>query len=322
MSKVPIIRDAQAFVQAQPHVDKRSRFLCLYSSWVNAIVTDPALMLIPLDDQIVHRGDGVFESFKSVSRQIYMLEPHLDRLESSMDQLHLKLPCTRERLIDLIKQVGQVADSDNILFRLYISRGPGGFSGNPLDSVGQQIYIVAQQSAGVLKEKHEKGVSAKISHVPRKDQWIAEIKTCNYISNVLMKEEAKLNNVDFTIGVSANGHVGEGATENIAIITKDNEFVYPPFDGVLRGTTLLRTIELLEQNQKALGLPVPRQRHITVQELAEAREICLLGTTLDLMPVVQFDGKAVGEGVPGEQCKKIIELILNDQKQGPFLTSY
>ena len=61
------------------------KFAAFYSSQLGGIVTDPALMVIPFDDHMVHRGHGIFDTAGLVEGKIYDLEAHLDRFERSAE---------------------------------------------------------------------------------------------------------------------------------------------------------------------------------------------------------------------------------------------
>src|SRR5580765_1574166 len=74
------------------------RYWAFYSSQLGGIVTDPALMVIPFDDHIVHRGHGVFDTAAIVDGKIYDLEAHLDRFVRSAGFSRLPLPCPREEM--------------------------------------------------------------------------------------------------------------------------------------------------------------------------------------------------------------------------------
>src|SRR5438876_6468077 len=78
------------------------KYWAFYSSQLGGIVTDPALMVLPFDDHMVHRGHGVFDTAAIVSGKIYDLEAHLDRFVRSAGLSKLALPCAREEMRDLI----------------------------------------------------------------------------------------------------------------------------------------------------------------------------------------------------------------------------
>ena len=100
-----------------------SQYYAFYSSWYGGIVKDPGpFLLLPVDDHIVHRGDGVFEALKSVDRKIYLLEPHLHRLRDSAERIGLSLPMTLQEIEQTIIQTLKVADRTETLVRIFLSR--------------------------------------------------------------------------------------------------------------------------------------------------------------------------------------------------------
>ena len=81
-----------------PNIDKK--LFAMYSSVTDCIVTDQSIMTVPADDHLVHRGDGVFESFKCINGSIYNLEDHLVRLERSCAALGIAPPVSLDLLSD------------------------------------------------------------------------------------------------------------------------------------------------------------------------------------------------------------------------------
>ena len=75
---------------------KAANFYAMYSSVLGGIVTDPALMVLPLDDHMVHRGHAVFDTATLTHGMLYQLDPHLDRLIKSADGARIPPPFPRE----------------------------------------------------------------------------------------------------------------------------------------------------------------------------------------------------------------------------------
>src|SRR5262245_5817277 len=80
------------------------KYWAFYSSQLGGIVTDPALMVIPFDDHMVHRGHGIFDTAAIEGGKIYDLEAHLDRFFRSAELSKLVLPGPRDALRDIIVQ--------------------------------------------------------------------------------------------------------------------------------------------------------------------------------------------------------------------------
>src|SRR5215212_11640288 len=77
-------------------------YTAFYSSQLNGVITDPALMVIPFDDHIVHRGHGIFDTAAIVDGKIYDLDAHLDRFLRSAERSKLRLSGSRETMRDVI----------------------------------------------------------------------------------------------------------------------------------------------------------------------------------------------------------------------------
>lgn len=296
-----------------PHA---SGYLSMYSSWLGGIVTDPWLMMIPVDDHIVHRGDGVFEAIKCSGGHVYTLDRHLDRLWKSADLVHMPMPCSRQEMTETICATVRAAGVDDALIRLYVSRGPGGFTTNPYECVASQLYIVATALRAPNQEKYENGVTLKTSSVPIKEGYFANVKSCNYLPNVIMKKEAVDAKVDFTVSLDDNGYLGEGSTENFFVLTRRNELLVPRFERTLRGVTLTRIMELAESLVQCGDLKRIAHADLRPEDAYGASEAYMSSTTMDILPVVRYDGKDIGDGRPGPMFAKLLSLVRRDQVSG------
>jgi branched-subunit amino acid aminotransferase/4-amino-4-deoxychorismate lyase len=295
-------------------------YAAMYSSWLGGITKDPALMVIPIDDHGFHRGDAVFEALKCVDRKVYALERHLDRLEISANHIGLKLPCSKKEFTDLALETIRVSGLDDSLLRFYVSRGPGGFTANPYESIGAQVYLVVTTYKSPGADKYANGVSAKISQISVKDGIFANVKSCNYLPNVLMKKEAVDAGVDFTVSRDESGNLAEGSTENFAIVDSEGKLVVPGFERTLKGVTVFRMMELSRALVEAGVIKAVAHGRIRKEDVLSARETFFVGTTLDCLPVTKFEGQKIGDGVAGPVAKKLLEVLRADLKSGPLVT--
>jgi branched-subunit amino acid aminotransferase/4-amino-4-deoxychorismate lyase len=292
----------------------QANYLAMYSSWYGGVITDPSLMMVPIDDHLVHRGDGIFEAIKCVHGTVYALERHLDRLARSAQAVYLTMPLTRPELVAAICATIRVAGVTECLIRVFVSRGPGGFSTNPYECPASQLYIVITRLAVPTQDKYDRGVTLKSSHIPIKKAYFANIKSCNYLPNVLMKKEAEDFGVHYTVSIDEHGFIGEGSTENVGIITKHGEFLTPKFDRILRGTTVTRMTELALQLVADRRLSAVGEAHITAEQAYDAAEVMMFGTTFDVLPVVEYDHHVIGDGKPGPIFHKFLEILREDMK--------
>lgn len=290
-----------------PNRDKK--LFAMYSSVTDCIVTDQAIMAVPVDDHVVHRGDGVFESFKCLDGSIYNLEDHLTRLEHSCAALGIGLSVSLDQLSDLVVQTVRAGGHENALIRLLVSRGQGTMGVNPYACFHPELYIVVYEFPDAQIDELPEGVSVAVSKIPIKPGIFATVKTCNYLPNVLMKKEAVDLGVDFTVSLDENRNIGEGATENIGIVTLGKELFMPPPERVLAGTTAKRALEFAQQLKKERILTTAEFRPISLGLVRSAAEVHVYGTTPNITPVTMFDGKPVNNGKPGPIAKLLFDML-------------
>lgn len=287
-------------------------YLAMYSSVYDGIVTDTALMAVPIDDHMVHRGDGVFETMKCVDGSVYNMAAHLDRLEESAATVALELPVASGVLGDLIVQTVQAGGEPNCVVRVLASRGPGSFGVNPYDNCTPQLYIVVTRLGQPFMTLHPEGATLRTSSIQAKPPFLAGTKSCNYLPNVLMQKESVDLGTDFVVSFDENGFMAEGPTENVGIVSPEGELLFPALTGILSGTTMVRVVDLAGQLVDSGDLKAVDYRDISGEDVQNAAEILIVGTTRNVIAVREYDGKPVGTGSPGPVGKKLGELLLND----------
>jgi len=287
-------------------------YLSMYSSVFGGITTDPVMMMVPVDDHLVHRGDGVFEVFKCVNGSIYNLKAHLDRLKHSAETLGFNADIVSDpKTQEIVKETIRAGKKENCLIKFIISRGPGSLGVNPYDCPKNELYIMVTTLAESFMSLHPNGAKMITSSITAKIPFFATVKSCNYLINVLMQKEASEEGVDFVAAFDKDGRMAEGATENIGMIS-NRELVFPCVAGTLTGTTMLRVMDLAGELIKKGVLEKAEYRDITREDLGKADEIIVTGTTRDVVSVVEFDRKPVGKGVPGSICVELNKLLARD----------
>jgi len=284
-----------------------------YNSELGGIITEPLLMTVPVDDHLVHRGDGVFETVKCSAGLLYCLEAHLDRLFDSAQKIKLAAPCSRDLIAHAILETVRAGKHRECLVRAILSRGPGSMGISPYDCPKANLYILAHKTVAPFMELHPEGARVITSAMPVKAGLMATIKTCNYLPNALLKQEAIDRDADFAVNFDEQGWVAEGATENFGIVTSAGELVIPKPGRILPGTTMNRAYALADQGLRDGWLKSKTIRDIRADEFKNAPEILIFGTTTNVTSVTTLDGKPVGSGKPGPVGIKLNELILREQ---------
>jgi len=288
------------------------RLYAMYSSLTGGITTDPALMTVPADDHLTHRGDGVFESFKCLKGNLYNLEGHLQRLERSCKGIGMEMPWATADLEQIFADTIRAGGQRDCLVRVLVSRGTGNMGIDPAQCDGPELYVIVYRYTARIKDGKLKPARAAVSTVPIKPPELATIKTCNYLPNVLMKLEANRRGLDFVITLDENGNLGEGATENIGILTPDNQLLMPTHEHVLAGTTALRAMALAQTLVNDGTLLCAKQCDIPPAQAAQAKEIFVFGTTTDVTSVIEWEGAPVGDGTPGPVARVLLNLLTHD----------
>ena len=283
-------------------------FYAMYSSVLGGIVTDPALMVLPLDDHMVHRGHAVFDTATLTRGMLYQLDPHLDRLMQSAEGARIVPPFPRQRLRQIILETAAASRQREASVRYWLSAGPGGYGLGPAECVGSSFYVIIFKQEAYPESYYLEGIKLTTSQVPIKPPLFARIKSTNYLPNVLVLLEAKDGGADNGIFIDQRGMIAESSNMNVAFVTRDRVFRHPPFDAILSGITIRRVLDFAQRLVEAGALSDVRVAEVSVQDGQRAAEMMLIGSSIKIAPVVQWDGKAIGDGKPGPIAKKLLEM--------------
>ncbi|MBI2158298.1 MAG: aminotransferase class IV [Candidatus Rokubacteria bacterium] len=290
------------------------RFWAFYSSQLGGIVIDPALMVIPFDDHMVHRGHGVFDTAAIVDGKIYDLEAHLDRFVRSARASKLALPLTREAIRDVIVRTTAASGRRDGSIRYWLSSGPGSLGLAPAAGAEPGFFVMIFAGLTYPAAWYTDGLRVMTTTYPIKPPLYAVTKSTNYLPNVLIQLEAQERGLDNGVFVDAAGHVGESSNMNVAFVTADGILKHPRFDHILSGCTSLRLLELAAALTGRALLTDVRVCDVPVAEARAAREMMLLGSSVKVAPVVEWDGTPVGDGTPGPVARALRELLEQDMR--------
>jgi len=313
VTKTPVLTRDEAIARLQDAVHaKASNFYAMYSSALGGIVTDPALMVLPLDDHMVHRGHSVFDTATLTGGMLYQLDPHLDRLLRSAELARVPLPFPREELRQIILDTAAASRQREGSVRYWLSAGPGGFGLGPAECVGSSFYVIVFNQELYPASYYTDGMKVITSNIPIKPPLFARIKSTNYLPNVLVVLEAKDRSADNGIFIDQRGMVAESSNMNVAFVTKDRVFRHPVFDAILSGITIQRVLQFAERLVQQGDLKEIRLADVSVNEGREAAEMMLIGSSIKIAPVVEWDGRPIGDGKPGPIAKKLLQLWEED----------
>ncbi|GAA0153890.1 transaminase [Lithospermum erythrorhizon] len=314
---VPVFSCSEAMEKLRTSPEKYPRkqlYLAMYSSIFEGITTDPAAMVIPMDDHIVHRGHGVFDTAAIVDGYLYELDQHLDRFLSSASMAKIKLPFDRESIRRILIQTVSASTCRSGALRYWLSAGPGDFQLSPSGCYNSSLYAIVIKD---ISPPDYKGIKVVTSSIPIKPRQFAIMKSVNYLPNALSKMEAEEKDAYAAIWLDGDGLVAEGPNMNVAFVTKDKELVMPHFDKILSGCTAKRVLVLADSLLKEKKLSQIKVRNVTVEEGKNSDEMMLIGSGVLVRSVVQWDETIIGDGKEGPVALALRNLIIEDMKSGP-----
>ena len=281
--------------------------LAFYDSTVDAICVNGQYLLIPLIDHLCHRGDALFESVTVRDGVIFALDGHLDRLRAGCaSAMRMEPPLDwdvlRGRVVDVVRAGGE----KNCNIRVFLGRGAGSFGISPLDCPKSSLYIVALREKRPDLSVYERGMTAFSSAIPPKQQYLARIKSTNYVPNMLMAREAAERGMDVAITFHEDGTMGEAAVANIGIVNAQGQLVCPPLDRILAGTSMLCAMKVAEGHMPVVVSDVTRE------DIAQAREMLLFASSKLCVGITHFDGRPVGDGKPGPVAHWLLKAMQED----------
>ncbi len=316
-----VLSAAEAFERMSARRRAKRGCHAMFSSYLGGVVTDPSVMTVPLDDHMVHRGHGVFDTCSLVQGRLYRLGIHIDRLLTSAAGARLAVPWTRSELIQMVADTVATSSVRDGIVRYWLTAGPGGFSFMPAECEEPCFYCVVLDPTSFGPDGFDPITDgfreATVSSTPMKPPLLAQIKSNNYLLNVLTHLEATDRGGTFGIIVNDDGFIAEACVLNVCSISTDGVFVTPPFDGILHGTTMRRLLDLASGPLRDEGLILEvQQRPLRADEARAGAELIMSGGDTHVFPVVEWDGVAVGDGTVGPVAKRLHELITSETEAG------
>ncbi|MCM8779327.1 MAG: branched-chain-amino-acid transaminase [Candidatus Omnitrophica bacterium] len=242
-------------------------------------------------------GDGVFEGIRSYNGLVFKLKEHIDRLYESAHTLMLTIPLRKEEMIQAVIETLKANRLHNAYIRVVVTRGEGDLGLDPRKCKKPNIFIIADKIVLYPERYYREGLT--IITVPTQrnipEALNPQIKSLNYLNNILAKIEAINCGVEEAIMLNSFGYVAECTGDNIFMVKNNVLITPPPYVGILKGITRTTVIELAEKE----GIEV-KETIITRHDLYNADECFLTGTAAEIIPVVKIDSRVIGEGKPGK----------------------
>jgi len=155
-----------------------------------------------------------------------------------------------------------------------------------------------------------------VRSVPLKPNFLANIKSNNYLLNALTAMAAREQGGKFGILLTEAGQVAESCVLNVVIVDAEGRFRTPHFDHILKGTTVRRAMQVAETLLSKGELQMVKQDALREEDLFQAQELFLCAGDTHVFPIVSLDGKPIGPGVPGPVCRAVQAAIAQEIAEG------
>ena len=258
-------------------------------------------------------GDGVFEGIRAYNGKIFRLDEHLARLYDSAKAIDLAIPLTKAEMTEVIKETLRQNSLRDAYIRPIVTRGRGDLGLDPLKCAKPTVIVIAVTWGAMYGDLYEKGLRAICVSVRRTppESMPPNVKSLNYLNNILAKIEANHRGVDEAIFFDTRGHVSEGSGDNIFVV-KDGVIITPPTLNNLRGITRMVVLEIAA----SMGITL-LERDLGYFDLYTADEVFVTGTAAEVAPIREIDGRVIGNGKPGPVTRQLMAAFRTaTQKEG------
>ncbi len=252
--------------------------------------------VIPVDDLAIMRGFGVFDLLRTLNGKPLFLIEHIKRLQASARRIGIELPCTPQKLIDIVMQTLRRNAFDESNIRIVVT---GGSSPDFITPQGKPRLLVLVTRAPELPQWwYADGVKIITFYSERS---IPGAKSIDYVTATIALKQARDQNAIEAVYVDHNGYAREGTTSNLFAFY--GETLVTPGQGILHGITRKAVLDL------AIKMFRVDLRDLHLDDLLTADEVFITGTNKMIVPVVRIDDTTIDHGRPGKRTLTLMDAL-------------
>lgn len=264
--------------------------------WSNGTISSKKTPIDSLNFVMHYGSPAVWEGIRSYlqedgSTKVWLLEQHVKRLFNSAKILNMQIPYSEAELVEACKELVESAGGGDLYLR------PIAYTTQDAESVrAQTSSINVDIYAFPLKSRdRDVGIKARIASVARGyPQYQMQAKTtANYA--VLHNCKNEFEGVDELLFCDNEGYVVEASVANLFIVKNNIVFTPPQTGSILSGLTR----QYIAEKFKQLGVEV-FERRLTRADIYTADEFFMTGTYVEVVPIVEVNGRVIGDGQPGK----------------------
>lgn len=275
--------------------------------FLNGEIVEVSDAKVAVSDSGFLYGMGLFETMRAGGGKVFGLEHHLDRLFRSCEALRVNNPYSKTQITEAIEKTLEANQLKDARMRLTLTNGVLGKGDMPEST----LLITATNFVPYPPEYYEKGVGVVLTDVRiNAMDPIVSHKTINYFSRLLVLNEAHEKKCAEALWFTTDNKLSEGCVSNVFVV--DGDVVMTPSleTPVLPGTMRKRICGIAEANSIEL-----EEKDLFVADLLEADEVFITNVIMSILPVIQVEAHAIGEGKPGKITRRLMGYLDKELKK-------
>jgi branched-chain amino acid aminotransferase len=269
-------------------------------------------------------GDGIYETLRVYDGVVFMIDEHMKRLLRSASFIGLTLPKTPDEMKNSIYETLQANGHRDAYLRLTISRGEGPVGLDPELCPFPTYFVLSEPLKPYPKRYYDEGIRLSITSTRRnlKEALNPQVKSLNFLNNILAKIEAKRAGADEALMLNREGYLAEGTVSNIFFV-RDGTLCTPSIHcGILDGITRNVVLDLARR----LDIKI-HEGEFTPDDLLAAREVFITSTIMEVMAVGMINNTPFKPGemtrsLAAQYSKEVDAYVQNIKSSGPSLWGF
>jgi len=266
-------------------------------AWLNGKFLPLEEATVSIEDRGFQFGDGIYEVIRVYGGKPFRLDEHLSRLAQSAQAISIPLTIEAKEWKAFIREGLERSTYSECKVYIQVTRGVAPREHLFPETTRPTSVMTFREMADLPAQLNQQGVS--VITLPDLRWARCSVKSLNLLPNILAKQQANEAGA-FEALLIKDGMVTEGTSSNV-ILVKDEAFLTPALnEQLLAGVTRQAVLELARNDGK-----VVEERPVKEEELKQADELFLIGTTIEVLPITKLNGVSVGNGAPGEVTKQM-----------------
>ena len=267
--------------------------------YVNGEILPASKATLKINDLTLLRGYGIFDFFRTSGGKPFLMENYLDRFSNSAALMDLKLPVGKDKIKEIVLELLDRNRFEESGIRMVLT---GGYSDDGFTPGDPNFFILVEPIHFPDEKYYRYGI--KLITYEHLREW-SGVKSINYLTPIKIRKDIEQNK-GYDVLYYFSGNILEVSRSNFFII-KDRTLITPE-KNVLHGITRKTVLNL------ARDILTVEERDLSLKELTTASEAFITGTTKRVMPVTNIDDRVIGNGEPGPETKKLMEIFREFEK--------